>query len=106
MAKIETDRDLAYWLQGYFEISEDSDLPAETLKNICTRINQMSTRGEIGKFVLDTVLENGFEGQGQIIADKLNEVFVHEIDPTIEGDQTELRKIHKGEPKPKIEAMC
>lgn len=106
MAKIGTDRDLAYWLQGFFEIGGSSDLPAETLKKVAKRINEMPVHGELAKFIMGTVFDNGFEGQGPAIAKKLSEMFVHEIDPTIEGDQKELRSIHEGKIPPKLEAMC
>ena len=111
MAKIGNDRDLAYWLQGYFEINGTDELSSEQTKQIALRINEMPEQGDLAKFVLRQVLEGGFDGQGPAIAQKLNDTFIHAIDPTIAGDQNELRDIHKGRKPgsgdgPKFEAMC
>ena len=107
MAKIGNDRDLAYWLQGYFEIADTTELDATTLKAVALKINEMPEQGPLAKFILQTVLENGFENQGPAIAWMLKETFIHAIDPTIEGDQEQLRRTHQGgDDKPGVVAMC
>ena len=64
-----TSRDFCYWLQGYFEITEE-------LKD---------GRG-IGA------------GQAEMIRRHLSLVFKHEIDPSIPDPTGELQAIHDGKP--------
>jgi hypothetical protein len=116
--------EFAYWLQGYFEI-KGGDTP---LTN--AQATQVLQRAKAVKAGADTV-----EAQAHSFADyaagllfpvsveeqsdkflasvtkelrtKLNNLFVHAIDPTLPGDQEQLRQTHRPENKgPRIEAMC
>lgn len=113
MAKIETERDLAYWLMGYFEISRNApNVTAEQSLTILKAIHGMKDdrKGELCKFITDALLSGGGDATHKIVR-KLEDTFLHKIDPTIEGDQQQLQRTHRGgkddKPLPPgVQAMC
>lgn len=113
MAKIENERDLAYWLMGYFEISRNTpSLTAEQSLTILKAIHGLKEeqKGALCQFITDALLTGGGNATAKIVK-KLEDTFLHKIDPTIEGDQQQLQRTHRGgkddKPLPPgVQAMC
>lgn len=118
-------RAFSFWLQGYFEINgDDKPLSVQQMCQIRARLDKVDpgfSEGQISAFEawlrgsLDTVQLLPQIQQEAIAAavtveikQRLNNVFVHAIDPTITGDQNQHRRTHRPEGKPGggIEAMC
>ena len=117
-----TPRSFAYWLQGYFEIQDDNTpLNAEKSKAILKKIEavDMSERNvdpRIARSIgyiegqLETAVKIGYEDVfdeiTKNIKTRLNRVFRHAIDPTIEGDQKDLKRRHKPGDSSGLEVLC
>lgn len=93
---IKTDQQLAYWLQGFFEISGKTELDVAQTSSILMTVARIENKGPLAHFVLDTI-EAAAGGQvGPAISDRLNKMFEHEIDPSYEGDQNQFGSAHNG----------
>jgi len=129
-------RDFIYFTQGYFEIAEASNTPstlsldqAKILKDNIQKIDKSFNPDFIEQQCLNTVSFIGgvlaildmqasptsekLDNISKIIQTKLNETFVHSVDPSYEGNQKDFQDIHDGEkknsdgPKPNgLEALC
>ncbi len=121
MKNISNDRELAYWLQGHFEIGGKAELTEPQAKKIVFTVMHMKQKGDLADFVLkafnvqeDLTLKADLQVAGQAIAAELNRVFVHTIDPEYAGTrEQELHAIHGGGAKPNrpkpdngLVAMC
>jgi hypothetical protein len=120
-----TSRDFAYWLQGKFEIDDGNNHAYMTLaqaKKILEKANSVdvSAGADVDNFVIyaknllfpagENMGDSDFYSEAATkLRRKLNDLFVHAIDPTIQGDQTQLKEIHKPGGKKGgggLEAMC
>ncbi len=111
MSRFATDRELAYWLQGYFEIAGTTALSEGQALHILRAANavERDKRGPVATFIIETlVTHNDLRQAGRVLAAKLNETFIHVIDPTIPGDQKRNRQAHDGDKPspPGAVAMC
>ena len=98
MVKVKNDQQLAYLLQGFFEISGTNTLSAVQGKQVAKFIANMEQPGDLSRFVMNKLIECDFEGAGAAIAAKLEETFQHDIDPSYPGDQKEFNKLHGDRP--------
>ena len=96
MTKIANDQQLAYWLQGYFEIAGTEDLSEDQFTAIANVANKVEKQGTLSHFILDLAVNNGKADNGPALAKKLHEIFVHDIDPSYEGDQNQFNGLHNG----------
>jgi hypothetical protein len=95
--KVPNDQRLAYWLQGFFEISGSDALSDEQIKKV-VKAAQDAPASDMSKLILSTVLDNldNHEAIGPLLAKKLAVKFKHDIDPSYEGDQSNFNNIHGG----------
>lgn len=101
--------EFAYWLQGFFEINgSDAALTAAQAKAILAKTEKVElAQGNpqtlafvaYAKGSLSTASRVASDELLKVVTDdlktKLNAVFVHEIDPSYEGDQNQFGKIHR-----------
>lgn len=114
----------AYWLQGYFELNgSDASLTEKQAKNLLQKAESV-TRGQdkaeeqaqgfveytkgallaVKQGVATPALLNMVTNE---LKTKLNDLFIHAIDPTVPGDQQQHRKTHRpGNDGPRLEPMC
>lgn len=103
--KFTNDREMAYWLQGYFEISGQKDLTEAQAKKIVYSILHMSQKGDVATTILKALavdenltIRADLKTAGKVIADYLEKVFVHQIDTEYAGSrEQELRGLHTGQ---------
>lgn len=104
----------AYWLQGYFEIQgKDENLSMEQARKIFKKAEsvkagtdavEQSAKGSVefikGLLVLavQTNDANALAFATKQIRDNLNNLFIHSVDPSYEGDQTNFNNIHGNKP--------
>ncbi len=89
--------EFAYWLQGAFEIGEIETFTSAQIRCIQQRMNDIPEKDGYS-LALWKVLATFPPGQAtEILRYMLNEVFIHDIDPTYEGDQQFLRHVHDGD---------
>jgi hypothetical protein len=102
--------EFAYWLQGYFEIEGSSSVLTQAqLSSIKERAEKVqASRDQVelqAKSFVDYVLgaisavparrdEQARATVSQNIRQKLNDLFVHAIDPSYSGDQTHFNQTH------------
>lgn len=96
MAKINNDKQLAYWLQGFFEINGGADLSYKQIQTIVAAVGKVDQKGAVANFVLDTFAKTDQKDFGPAIAAHLEKVFKHDIDPSYDGDQTDFNDKHNG----------
>lgn len=102
---IKSDQQLAYWLQGFFEISGKTELDPAQTSSILMTVARMEKKGPLAHFVLDTI--EAANGQvGPAISARLNKMFEHEIDPSYEGNQAHFNDVHGGGQGPKPVMRC
>lgn len=102
--------EFCYWLQGYFEISgADSTLSYNQFNQLRKKLAQVSKDQTPGsdfvtylRGVLDAVQQLPLVTQADqaptftaLIKARLNDTFLHAIDPTIKGDQQQQRRLHR-----------
>ena len=112
--------EFAYWLQGYFEIKDASTHPInpfgmfedELSRDQVTGLLEKAGTVQVGEsaaekkagifveFVKTTLAKQPFRATATAIKEKLHELFIHDIDPSYEGDQSVLGKLHKSGPEP------
>lgn len=102
-----TPQDFAYWLQGYFEIFEASEKVPEwdSKTRSCVRKHlELVDAATVGHSMYDERLlrflgwmEAALDGSVavHIIKRKLNDIFEHVVDPSVQGNQQQLNQIHK-----------
>jgi hypothetical protein len=103
-----TNSEFCYWLQGYFEISEQSYLDKTKIISIDKKIRCITH--EFGPFtkwlsmVMNNIIYHNFDAEliarfTPIIQKQLNLIFLHVIDPSYNSDKSpdELKKIHDGD---------
>jgi hypothetical protein len=104
MSHIKTDQQLAYFVQGFFEIGEDQAVLTDaTAKKLVHIILNMDEKGETATLILDALkvspeldITANLDGASAKIKQGLHDIFVHVIDPNIEGDQKALLEVHSG----------
>jgi hypothetical protein len=108
MTHIKNDQQLAYYMQGFFEISGTTDLSEKQARLLVSKILRMETKGEVAKNALimlglDDNLEftKDLKEAGANISEYLNSVFQHDIDPSYAGDQNKFQEIHDGVKPPR-----
>ena len=109
--------EFAYWLQGYFEINSASSSPlgiggmgawetglsedqaqAVMDKAATVKVGQGPAEAQAGLFVayaIKAFMGKSYEAGTAELKQKLHDLFVHAIDPSYEGDQTQLNQLHK-----------
>ncbi len=118
--------EFAYWLQGYFEI-KGGDAPLsnaqaqqilEKVKSVKAENNPVEAqansfsdyaKGLLFPVTLEDQSDKFLASVTKELKTKLNDLFVHAIDPSLPGDQSVLRQAHRPRPddgRPRIEAMC
>ena len=109
------DREFIYWLQGFFEIANPSEVTEDQVVLIFKHLELVFALGEEIKFPFIYWLKGILEVQDNkawdarthlIIKNKLNDVFEHTIDkePTKE-QQSLFNNIHHNEVRPGIELL-
>jgi hypothetical protein len=116
--------DFAFFLQGFFEIDGGTQaLTKKQARQVLEKADSVvpgegEAENKAAAFVaytqgvLTTALDAGSvsETTTNRLRSKLNDLFIHAIDPTIPGDQEHLRKTHRPDPPddngPKLVAMC
>lgn len=105
-------RDFAFWLQGYFEIlSTDAPLTIAQGRQVAEKLEQVDDTSDdkVGKFAEfarglmaavqslpgEPQKEAALQGITPMLRKALNDVFLHAIDPTIKGEQQQLRRTHR-----------
>jgi hypothetical protein len=89
-------REFVYWLQGAFEIGKISEFSDEQFKVIAEKLEQLEDIGQF-TFVARTLFRNyNKEEIFDVIYQELQEVFIHDIDQSYEGDQQFLCDVHEG----------
>lgn len=103
--------DFAYWLQGYFEMTgEGAALTAAQAEKIHLKAKTVEagtspSEAEARNFVsfAQGVLMLARQPGADLglatatLKTRLNDLFVHAIDPTMQGDQQQLRRTHRPE---------
>lgn len=118
--------EFAFWLQGYFEISGGTpELSGDQLRTISKKAEtvkaenspaEQSAKSYVDylRGALSLLPEGGPVDTGMAknisanLQGKLNDLFVHAIDPSIQGDQQRFRDIHRpgSRPRPDVEVLC
>lgn len=116
--------EFAYWLQGYFEIKGGEE-PLSNAQGQAILAKAKAVKADAGTveekahsfadYAAGLLFPISVEDQSdkflaavtKELRTKLNDLFVHAIDPTLPGDQAVLRNTHRADDKrPRIEAMC
>ena len=91
----------SYWLQGAIEIGGLTDFTPKQLETIVRRIGRVTRHDEFTFAVLATIRYcAGHKDLFAVINRHLQAKFLHEIDPSYEGDQEFLLAVHRGEALP------
>lgn len=114
-ATIKNDVQLAYFIQGYFEISggtEFDPLTEKQAKQIVSKILRMKERGKVADMVLahlklddDLNVTHDLVTASRSIERDLNKMFQHDIDPSYAGDQNSFNAAHHGNRPPREPGM-
>lgn len=88
--------DFAYWLQGAIEIDELSEFTDEQVKLIRRRLNNISQKDAFSGAVWLALAVHNKEEAFEIINKELQKKFIHDIDPSYDGDQEHFQNIHDG----------
>lgn len=122
-------RDFAYFAQGFFELNSDAESLTEKQAKQLYKKAESVVKGQGGiedkaqevveytKGLLFFATQNHsnadlvrqfLSSSTQALKEKLNNLFVHAIDPTVPGDQQQLRDVHnpKRPPTGGLERMC
>ena len=106
MTKIKTETEFAYWLQGFFEISGTDQLTVDQAKIILEAAKTLpANQQKLAQKITDTIIQNGAANAGPELAEILNDMFEHHIDPSYAGNQNQFNSIHnngKGPNKPGV----
>lgn len=89
--------EFAYWLQGALEIGEPESFTDEQIAIIRRRIATATPQDSYAftiAFVLDRCVHKDMM---EVIKKLQNDIFIHDIDPSYEGDQEFLHAVHRGE---------
>lgn len=88
--------EFAYWLQGAIEIEGLSSLTSEQAQKVVEVAKQVEGNDP---FVFFTKLMLSMQGPAgfDAINRELQKKFIHDIDPSYEGDQEHFHAIHRGE---------
>ena len=92
-----TDTLFAYWLQGAFEIGEWDCLDDERVRMIHHRINDIENPGRLAVTCRMMLWTCSKEDALRGMRDLLSDIFIHDIDPSYDGDQELFHRIHRGE---------
>ena len=113
--------EFVYWLQGYFEINgAGNDLTQAQAQAVFKKAESAkSGQGDVeekaqefvkfaDRILYPTTLENFVDAKylktaTQELKAKLNDLFIHAIDPSYDGDQNQLNQTHNGGPKPPLD---
>ena len=107
-------RELIYFIQGYFEIAEAGGNAAaltveqfKAIKKLIKDVDKKPTNNATDKACMATI--NFIDGIlstdpkpenlgsiSKLIKEKLNDTFLHSVDKSYEGNQTNFQNIHNG----------
>jgi hypothetical protein len=91
----------SYWLQGAIEIGGLTDFTPKQLETIVRRIGELTAHDAFTFAVLASIRYcAGHKDLFSVINQHLQAKFLHEIDPTYEGDQEFLLAVHRGDAEP------
>jgi hypothetical protein len=126
-------KDFAYWLQGYFEVKEadsndarvtgrDGYLSGFQAKAVLEKAESvkpgtdpveaqaqnfvMYVQGALSTLKFETPTLGFLVSTTTNLKIKLNELFVHAIDPALPGDQAVNRKAHRPDASPDGRPLC
>ncbi len=95
--------EFCYWLQGAIEIGGLNSIDMEQAKLIHKRLSLVK---DVNYFTISVkaILENyPLDAGFRAIAEELQHMFKHDIDPSYEGDQDFYHAVHEGKGVPKNE---
>jgi hypothetical protein len=123
-------RDFAYFAQGFFELNDGAKSLTEAQAKQLYKKAESVVKGQGGvedkaQEVVDytkgllffatqnhpnsDVISTFLSSSTKALKEKLNDLFVHAIDPTVPGDQQQLRDVHNPKRPPPsggLERMC
>lgn len=88
--------EFAYWLQGAIEIGQVTSFDERMIVTIKRRINDVEKKDQ---FVFTTWLLLNLCAPGDafpVMHEELQKKFIHDIDPTYDGDQSHFNRMHDG----------
>lgn len=93
-----TPQEFCYWLQGAIEIGGMREINASVRSNILDKLLHLTCKHPF-TFACQMTLELcGDDPRAfTVIYEELQKIFLHEIDPTYEGDQHFLLAVHRGD---------
>ncbi len=92
-----TSTEFAYWLQGSIEIGELNTFTEDQIAVIKQKLEEVE-RDNAFTFMLKVLLDRlKYNQVFDTINTELQSMFIHDIDPSYEGDQAQFNKIHAGE---------
>jgi hypothetical protein len=93
-----TPQEFCYWLQGAIEIGGMRTLTDENTRNILHKLDKLQSQTSFTFACSITLSSCGDDPRAfNVIYEELQKMFLHEIDPTYEGDQEFLLAVHRGE---------
>lgn len=96
-----TPQEFCYWLQGAIEIGGMRRIDAAERREIQEKLNSLQYHVPFTFACQTTLAICGDDPRAfTVIHDELQKMFLHEIDPTYEGDQEFLLAVHRGEVDP------
>ncbi len=92
-----TTNEFAYWLQGALEIGEIECLTREQVRRILRRMNDIPVKDLYATMVWTVLATYPLEKATGMVQYIQEQLFIHDIDPTYEGDQEFFHAVHRGE---------
>jgi hypothetical protein len=85
-----------YWLQGAIEIGGLSKIDQRQYELIISRLEQIDEHGPFTAAAYFLLKTEDKDKVFPFLNQKLQEVFLHVIDPSYEGDQAYFHALHQG----------
>jgi hypothetical protein len=94
--------EFCYWLQGAIEIGGLTTFTTEQVARIKLVLNEATERTGFMIGVGFALSSHTPDEAFQYVNKDLQAMFLHEIDPTYEGDQEHLLAVHQGRKEPQL----
>ena len=88
--------EFAYWLQGALEIADLQSLSEQQVMTIRRRINNVQSRNHYVSNIWLTLALLDAPSALLEIKKIQHQKFIHDIDPTYDGDQEHFNAVHEG----------